>query len=88
LNGDDGMNESKIETAKGMCVVDVTKFLMKRNNCTNDVAYAHFMSMELFQLLMDTDSGMYLEPNDYLFECCEIEESRGIDALYEFIKIA
>jgi hypothetical protein len=21
-------------------------------------------------------------------ECCEIEESRGIDALYEFIKIA
>jgi hypothetical protein len=46
------------------------------------------MGMELYQLLMDTDSGMYLEPNDYLFECCEIEESRGIDALYEFIKIA
>jgi hypothetical protein len=46
------------------------------------------MSMELYQLLRDTDSGMYLEPNDYLFECCEIEESRGKDALYEFIKIA
>jgi hypothetical protein len=82
------MNESKIETAKGMCVVDVTKFLMQRNNCTGDVAYAHFMGMELYQILMDTDSGMYLEQNDYLFECCEIEESRGIDALYEFIKIA
>jgi hypothetical protein len=52
------MSESKIETAKGMCVVDVTKFLMKRNNCTGDVAYAHFMGMELYQLLMDTDSGM------------------------------
>jgi hypothetical protein len=51
LNGDDGMSESKIETAKGMCVVDVTKFLMKRNNCTGDVAYAHFMSMELYEFI-------------------------------------
>jgi hypothetical protein len=82
------MTESKIETAKGMCVVDVTKFLMSRNNWKDDVAYAHFMGMELYQLLMDTDSGMYLEPNEYLFECCEIEESKGIDALYDFIKIA
>ncbi len=82
------MSESKIETAKGMCVVDVTKFLMNRNNWSDDVAYAHFMGMELYKILVDTDSGMYLEPNDYLFECCEIEESRGVDALYDFIKIA
>ena len=81
------MSESKIETAKGMCVVDVTKFLMNRNNWSDDVAYAHFMGMELYKILVDTDSGMYLEPNDYLFECCEIEESRGVDALYDFIKI-
>lgn len=82
------MSEGKIETAKGMCVVDVTKFLMNRNNWSDDVAYAHFMGMELYKILVDTDSGMYLEPNDYLFECCEIEESRGVDALYDFIKIA
>ncbi len=81
------MNENKIETAKGMCVVDVTKFLMDRNHWMQDVAYAYFMGMELYQLLMDTDSGMYLEPNEYLFECCEIEESRGIDALYDFIAV-
>jgi hypothetical protein len=81
------MSESKIETAKGMCVVDVTKFLMVRNHWTNDIAYAHLMGMELYQLLLDTDSGMYLEPNDYLFECCEIEESKGIEALYDFIQI-
>jgi hypothetical protein len=81
------MSERKIETAKGMCVVDITKFLMSKNNWTNDVAYAHFMGMELYQLLMDTDSGMYLEPNDYLFECCETEESKGIDALYDFIRM-
>jgi hypothetical protein len=82
------MSESKIETVKGLCVVDVTKFLMHRNNCTHDVAFAHFMEMALYQLLMDTDSGMYLEPNEYLFECCEIEESRGVDALYDFIRVA
>jgi hypothetical protein len=81
------MNESRIETAKGMCVVDVTKFLMQRNGCTHDAAFAHLMEMELYQLLMDTDSGMYLEPNDYLFECCEVEESYGTDGLYNFIRV-
>ena len=45
------MSESKIETAKGMCVVDVTKFLMNRNNWSDDVAYAHFMGMELYKIL-------------------------------------
>jgi hypothetical protein len=28
---------------------------------------------------------MYLESNEYLFECCEMEESNGADALYDFI---
>jgi hypothetical protein len=81
------MNESRIETAKGMCVIDLTKFLMHRNGCTHDVAFAHLMEMELYHLLMDTDSDMYLEPNEYLFECCEVEESQGIDALYDFIRV-
>jgi hypothetical protein len=86
LIGDDGMRESKIRTAKGMCVINITKFLMKRNNLTHDTAYAHLMSMELYKLLMDTDSRMYLEPNEYLYKCCDIEDSKGIDALYDFIK--
>lgn len=71
-----------------MCAVSLTKFLMKKNNWAQDTAYAHFMGMELYRLLMDTDSGMYLEPDGYLFECCEIEEGCGIDALYGFIKVA
>lgn len=80
------MSERKIETVKGMCAVAITKFLMNRNHLAPDDAYAHFMGMELYQLLMDTDSGMYLEQNDYLLECCEVEEKHGTDALYEFIK--
>ena len=82
------MSERKIETAKGMCAVFLTKFLMKRNNWAQDTSYAYFMGMELYQLLMDTDTGMYLEPDEYLFECCEIEASCGVDVLYDFIKVA
>jgi hypothetical protein len=85
LIGDESMSEGKIRTAKGMCVINITKFLMQRNNLKHDTAYAHLMEMELYNLLMDTDSRMYLEPNEYLFKCCDIEESQGVDALYDFI---
>ena len=82
------MSESKIETAKGMCVIAITKHLMTKNGWSPDNAFAHLMGMELYQLLMDTDSRMFLEPNEYLCKCCDIEERDGVDALYDFIRVA
>lgn len=82
------MLEKKIETLKGMCAVDVTKHIMHKLNIEADKAYSFFMQMELFQLLMETDSGLYLEQNEYLFECCDKEIELGIDGLYEFIQVA
>lgn len=81
------IKEKKIKTAIGMCVVDITKFLMRKHNYSQEQAYAHFMRMELYHLLLDEESGMFLEPNEYLFECCEIEDEKGTEALYDFIKI-
>ena len=80
------MNVDKIEILKGMCVIDITKYLMEKKGLTPDDAYAQLMQMELFQILMDTESGMYLEQNDYLFQCCQIEINDGRDAFYDFIE--
>lgn len=82
------MYERKIETMKGMCAVDITKFLMKKLGVTPDDAYARFMQMELFNLLMDSETGIYLEQNEFLFECCNKEIDFGVEELYRFLEVA
>lgn len=79
------MSESKIETVKGFCVVALTKYLMKQLNLTHDKAFEKLMSMEIYPLLMDTETRLFLETNDYLCQCCEIELNNGIEALYSYI---
>ena len=60
------MYDNKIETIKGLCVVNIAKFIMTKLELSADEAYAKFMQMEMFDLLMDTSSGMYLEQNEFL----------------------
>ena len=38
--------------------------------------------------LMDTDSGMYLEQNEFLIACCEKEIDYGAEELYKFLEVA
>lgn len=82
------MPENKIETMKGMCAVDITKYLMKKYNITPDEAYSKFMQMELYKLLMDSETRLYLEQNEFLFECCDTEIDAGVDELYQFLQVA
>ena len=92
------MKESKIETTIGLCVVALSKFLMKKYSvppfslhmrtkssqsssaCSKNLifkvlilmkkysvseeeAYQRLMEMELYELLLDADTRLYLEPN-------------------------
>lgn len=41
--------------------------------------------MELYNLLLDMETRLFLETNEYLCEACDRELDRGVDALYEFI---
>lgn len=43
------------------------------------------MEMELYELLLDTDTRLFLEPNEFLIRCCEMECDKGKEALYKFI---
>lgn len=79
------MSESKIETTKGLCVVAITRFLMNESGWGQEQAYAHLLEMELYKLLMDDETRMFLETNEYLCKCCKIEVEQGVDALYRFI---
>lgn len=79
------MNESRIETTTGMCVVALTKYLMKKQNTDYEKAYKKLLAMELHKLLLDSETRLFLETNEYLCEACDKELEEGEDALYEFI---
>ena len=81
------MKESKIETTIGLCVVALSKFLMKKYSVSEEEAYQRLMEMELYELLPDVDTRLYLEPNEFLIECCKLECDEGKEALYRFISV-
>lgn len=78
------MPEIKMQTAIGMCVVDLTKYLMNKYNLSQDVAFAKLQGTVLFSLLNNQDSGLLFEQNEYLFEALDIEFDKGPEALNSF----
>ena len=78
------MPEMKVQTATGMCVVDLTKYLMNKDNLSQDVAFAKLQGTVLFSLLNNQDSGLLFEQNEYLFEALDIELDKGPEALNSF----
>ena len=79
------MSESKIETATGLCVVALTKYMMQKQKLDFETAYKKLLITELYQLLQDAETRLYLETNEYLIAACDRELEGGKDALYEFI---
>lgn len=77
--------ENKIKTAIGMSVIEITKFLMSRYNMDQELAYRKLLGTELYTLLNDIDTRLYLETSEYLCKACELELDEGEEALYDFI---
>lgn len=67
------MNELKIEHSKGICVINLTKHLMQKYNFTPEIAYKKLLSSETYQILMQTDSRLYLETDEYLNKAIDSE---------------
>ena len=79
------MDANRIETTTGMCVVALTKHLMKKQNIDYEIAYKKLLAPELSKLLLDSETRLFLETNEYLCKACDEELEKGADALYEFI---
>lgn len=79
------MSESKVETTIGMCVVALTKHIMNSQKLDYESAYKNLLVSELFKLLQDTETRLFLETNEFLCEAYDKEYEFGNDAVYKFI---
>ncbi len=79
------MNESRVEITTGMCVVALTKHLMKKQKIGLEDAYRKLLGMELYKLLTDPETRLFFETNEYLCTACDKELDEGEEILYEYI---
>ena len=79
------MREGRIETTTGLCVVALTKHIMEKENLDHEAAYKKLLTTELYKLLQDPETRLFLEINEYLIEACDKELEKGKDSLYEYI---
>ena len=61
------------------------KHIMEKYGISEDKAYAKLMGSELYSLLMDPETNLFLETNQYLCTACDLEFDKGVDALYEYV---
>ena len=80
------MTAEKARVATGNKVVDLTRYIMARDGLTQDLAYAKLYRTELFKLLSDPETRLFLEDDAYLQKAYEAESTSGVDALYDFIR--
>ena len=58
---------------------------MKKKQLDYEAAYKVLLTTELYKLLQDSETRLFLETNEYLTEAYDNEINYGKDALYEYI---
>ena len=61
-----------------------SRFDGKSINCGR-CSLCKMIDTELYSLLMDSETGLFLETNQYLCEACDKELDQNSEALYEYI---
>ena len=74
-----------MQTIQGHCAVALTRHLMSTLSLSQDEAYKKLINMNIYTILMNPDSNLYLETNDYLCTACDIELNQGLDAVLRYI---
>ena len=80
------MTDGKANTVVGHCVIDLTKYIMSKDGLSADAAYRKLFGTELYKLLNDYDTRLFLEDGEYLRQAYDTEMSEGVDAMYAFIR--
>lgn len=79
------MDEPKIEHLKGLAVINATKHLMSKYKLNHEDAYKKLLNSETYRILMENDSGLFLESDDYLNMALDSEFEKNKEALYDYI---
>ena len=79
------MTAEQIRNTIGSCVIGLTRHVMERDGLPHDEAYCKVFRSELFKLVSDPDTRLFLEPNSELFRLYDIEIDKSVQALYDAI---
>lgn len=79
------MSEDRVRSTIGECAIGLTRHVMERDALSHDEAYRRILASELFKLIGDADTHLYLEPNTELIRLLDIERASGVDALYNAV---
>ena len=76
---------SSASTLKGLSVINATKHIMSKYNLNHEDAYKKLLSSEIYRILMESNSGLFLESDNYLNNALDIEFEKDREALYDYI---
>lgn len=79
------MEDEKIEHLKGLSVINATKHLMSKYELSHEDAYKKLLTSETYRILMESDSGLFLESDSYLSNALDAEFDENKEALYDYI---
>lgn len=74
-----------IEHLKGLSVINATKHIMSKYSLTHEDAFKKLLNSETYRILMESNSGLFLETNSYLNNALDIEFEKDKEALYDYI---
>lgn len=79
------MTKSRARTIVANSVTALVRFIMKTEQLSKEDAYFRLCGTELFRLLRNDRTSLYLEPNVQLTKLYKCEREQGVDALYSAI---
>jgi len=79
------MEEAKIEHLKGLTVISATKHIMEKYGLNHEDAYKKLFLSETYRILMESDSGLFLESDQYFNTALDTEFEKDKEAMYDYI---
>ena len=74
-----------IEHLKGLSVINATKHIMSKYSLTHEDAFKKLLNSKTYRILMESNSGLFLETDSYLNNALDIEFEKDKEALYDYI---
>ena len=79
------MEETIIKSAIQSKVICLVKFDMNLHKINEEKAYINVMQTELFKLLKDESTKLYLEPKEFIEEAYKIQINKSSEDMLRFI---
>lgn len=79
------MDREKEELGISISVIALTKNIMEKFSIGHLEAFRKLCDTKFFDLLNDPETGLFLKPDEYLWEACLQELEHGTKAMHDYI---